>query len=557
MPTTLRIKRRSSGGGTGGPSTLAASELAINETSGFRILYYGLGNDGFGTATSVIPIGGPDFNPPTNLSGVITSNNSVTTITSQTGTGTKFVVDTSPVLITPNIGVPSAGTLTNCTGLPISTGVSGLASGAATFLATPTSANLALLLSDEVGSGANVFANTPTLITPVLGVATATSINKITFTQPLTGATLTIADGATLSVPSTGSISGTNTGDNATNSQYSSLITNQTHTGDATGATALTVVRINGQSLALLATGILKNTTTTGVPSIAVASDFPTLNQSTTGNAATVTTNANLTGPITSIGNATSVASQTGTGSTFVMNTSPSLVTPVLGTPASGNLANCTFPILNQSTTGTSANVTGVVAIVNGGTGQTTQQLAINALTGTQGAGKFLRSDGTNATLSAITAADVPVLSGVITSNSSGVTSITSQTGTGTKFVVDNSPVLVTPNIGVASGTSLTLSGNLVVNGTTVSLNATNLEIVDKNIILGNAASPTEITCDGGGITLKSSATDHTFNYVAATTSWTSSENFNLASGKTLKIAGTTVLSATAIYGVDIDGGSF
>jgi len=54
------------------------------------------------------------------------------------------------------------------------------------------------------------------------------------------------------------------------------------------------------------------------------------------------TTTANLTGPITSVGNATSVASQTGTGSTFVMNTSPTLITPLLGTPTSGNLVNCT-----------------------------------------------------------------------------------------------------------------------------------------------------------------------------------------------------------------------
>lgn len=69
----------------------------------------------------------------------------------------------------------------------------------------------------------------------------------------------------------TGTNSGTNTGDNATNTQYSGLVSNATHTGDATGSTALTVVKINGTSLAGLATGILKNTTTTGVPSIAAA----------------------------------------------------------------------------------------------------------------------------------------------------------------------------------------------------------------------------------------------------------------------------------------------
>ena len=63
-------------------------------------------------------------------------------------------------------------------------------------------------------------------------------------------------------------------------------------TGDVTtpsGSVATTVARINGVALSGLATGILKNTTGTGAPSIAVAADFPTLNQSTTGNAATAT----------------------------------------------------------------------------------------------------------------------------------------------------------------------------------------------------------------------------------------------------------------------------
>ncbi len=119
-------------------------------------------------------------------------------------------------------------------------------------------------------------------------------------------------------------ITGTNTGDNAVNTLYSGLVTNATHTGDATGATALTVVGINGTSLADLETGILKNTTSTGVPSIAIAgtdyltptgsaaslTNFPILNQNTTGNAATVTTNANLTGDVTSTGNTTIIANK-------------------------------------------------------------------------------------------------------------------------------------------------------------------------------------------------------------------------------------------------------
>jgi hypothetical protein len=64
-------------------------------------------------------------------------------------------------------------------------------------------------------------------------------------------------------------------------------------------------------------------------------------------------------------------------------------------------------PTLNQNTTGTASNVTGTVLIGNGGTGQTSQQAAINALTGTQSSGKYLRSDGTNATLSSLNGADL------------------------------------------------------------------------------------------------------------------------------------------------------
>ena len=60
--------------------------------------------------------------------------------------------------------------------------------------------------------------------------------------------------------------------------------------------------------------------------------------------------------------------------------TNKTLVAPALGTPSSGNLANCTFPTLNQNTTGTAANVSGTVAIANGGTGATTSTAAITNL---------------------------------------------------------------------------------------------------------------------------------------------------------------------------------
>jgi hypothetical protein len=104
------------------------------------------------------------------------SANLRTAMTDETGTGL-LVFATSPTLITPILGVPTSGTLTNCTGLPIATGVSNLGTGVATFLTTPSSANLAAVLTDETGTGANVFANTPTLVTPVIGAATGTSLS--------------------------------------------------------------------------------------------------------------------------------------------------------------------------------------------------------------------------------------------------------------------------------------------------------------------------------------------------------------------------------------------
>ena len=133
------------------------------------------------------------------------------------------------------------------------------------------------------------------------------------------------------------------------------------------------------------------------------------------------------------------------------------------------------------------------------------------------------------------------------------ISAVTDETGTGA-LVFANTPTLVTPNIGAATGTSLVLSGDLTVNGTTTNINSTNLVVEDKNIVLGDTAEPADAGADGGGITLKGT-TDKTFNWVDATDSWTSSEHVDLASGKVLKVAGTEVLSGSTL-GSGVTGSS-
>ena len=107
---------------------------------------------------------------------------------------------------------------------------------------------------------------------------------------------------------------------------------------------------------------------------------------------ADLTTWAGIT-PGTSVGTALAVA--VGTAGSIVVNGG------ALGTPSSGTLTNCTFPTLNQNTSGTAAGLSATLAIGSGGTGQTTAQLAINALAGAVTNGYILLGNGTNVAMSA------------------------------------------------------------------------------------------------------------------------------------------------------------
>jgi hypothetical protein len=138
------------------------------------------------------------LSPSTLGVGILAVSSGGTGTTTSTGSGS-VVLNTSPTLVTPSLGTPSALTLTNATGLPVSTGLTGLGTGIAAFLATPSSANLANAVTDETGSGALVFASSPTLTTPVIAGGTATALTSFSLRNGGTGAfNVTLAHTGTL-----------------------------------------------------------------------------------------------------------------------------------------------------------------------------------------------------------------------------------------------------------------------------------------------------------------------------------------------------------------------
>ena len=236
--------------------------------------------------------------------------------------------------------------------------------------------------------------------------------------------------------------------------------------GDGTAISAATSGTDYSAGTSALTTGILKSTTTTGALSIAVAADFPTLNQNTTGSAATLTTGRTIaitgdlayTSPsfdgstnVTAAGTLATVNATVGSFTnasitvngkglvtaassgaapvTSVTGTSPVVssggATPAIslaaaygdtlnpyasktanfilaapngsaGVPTFRAVVATDIPTLNQNTTGTASNVTGTVAIANGGTGQTTAVAAFDALSPATTKGDLITSNGTD-----------------------------------------------------------------------------------------------------------------------------------------------------------------
>ena len=93
---------------------------------------------------------------------------------------------------------------------------------------------------------------------------------------------------------------------------------------------------------------------------------------------------------------------------------------------------------------------------------------------------------------------------------------------------------------------NLNIDGNVIISGSTTSIDVQQLTTDDNNITLNDVGTPTDSLANGGGLTLKGT-TDHTFNWLNATDSWTASEHIDVATGKEYKINNTSVLNATTL----------
>ena len=382
------------------------------------------GSDSFSTGETLTFTGG------TGIDSAVTDN--VVTInidsTVATLTGTQTFTNktlTSPTMTAPALGTPASGVLTNATGLPISTGVSGLGANVAAFLATPSSANLASALTDESGSSTVAFTTSPTFVTPTLGAASATSVNKVTITAPATGSTLTVADGKTLTASNTLTFTGTD---------------------------ASSVAFGTGGTAAYTANKLSAFAATSSAELLGVISD------------------------------------ETGSGA-LVFATSPTLVTPALGTPASGVMTNVTGLPISTGVSGLGTNVAAFLATPSSanlaaaltdetGSGAAVFGTSPSFTTGVVSASSTLAVFNTTATtvnaFGASTATAIGAATGTTTINKDLTVSGDVKLGNNTIKASDGTTAITT------SGADVTVAGNLTVNGTSTIVNSTTVTTNDS-----------------------------------------------------------------------------
>lgn len=360
-----------------GCNSIAAGGGSVNAGTAAQLGYYATsGNVISGTAGLAYVAGTPD------------------TLTLGGSNGGNLVLGASGKAGTLAMGNATSGTLT----LQPATGALGT-----NVITVPNATDTVALLAASQTLSNKIF------VAPVLGAATATSINKVAITAPASSATLAIADGKTLTISNSVTVTATDgstlafgaggtvtyTSNNlsvfasTTSAQLAGVISDETGTGPLVFSNNAVLV---APALGTPASGVATNLTGTAAGLTA----------------GTVTTNANLSGPINSVGNLTSVNAQTGTGSVFVMQASPLITTPTIssgGVTFTGGSSGSTTLIAAAAASGTLTLPAATDTLV----GKTTTDTLTNKTFDTAGSGNVFRINGT--AISAVTGTASVVLS--------------------------------------------------------------------------------------------------------------------------------------------------